>query len=58
MKMLIIGGTGDTGQWFVKFFQSRGSMVIVGGKNNGLILAKNFNVRLLKDLMRPYGRGV
>jgi len=44
MKMLIIGGTGDTGQWFVKFFQSRGFDVHVWGKNHRLDIAKKLNV--------------
>ena len=50
MKMLIIGGTGDTGQWFVKFFQSRGFDVHVWGKNHRLDIAKKLNVPFAEDL--------
>ncbi|RZN14361.1 MAG: prephenate dehydrogenase [Methanosarcinales archaeon] len=50
MKMLIIGGTGDTGQWFVKFFQSRGFDVHVWGKNHRFDIAKKLNVPFAEAL--------
>lgn len=38
MRVAIIGGTGQMGQWFAKFFLDQGSSVIVSGRNKEKLL--------------------
>jgi prephenate dehydrogenase len=48
--MLIIGGTGDTGQWFVKFFKNKGFDITVWGKNKRLDIAEKLGVPFAENL--------
>ena len=55
MEILIIGGTGDTGQWFVKFFKERGFGVTVWGKNRRLDVAEKLGVPFADDINEAIG---
>lgn len=50
MKMLIIGGTGDTGSWFVKFYKKHGFEVVVWGVNKRKDIAESLCVPFADDL--------
>ncbi|CAD7767991.1 Prephenate dehydrogenase [Candidatus Methanoperedenaceae archaeon GB50] len=50
MEILIIGGTGETGQWFARFFKDRGFGVTVWGKNRRLDVAERLGVPFADDL--------
>ncbi|MCK4937469.1 MAG: prephenate dehydrogenase [Methanosarcinales archaeon] len=50
MKILIIGGTGDTGQWFTKFYKKHGWDVTVWGANARHDVAESLGVPFADDL--------
>ncbi len=50
MKILIIGGTGDTGRWFVKFYKKHGFDVAIWGVNKRKDIAESLGVRFADDL--------
>lgn len=50
MKILIIGGTGETGRWFVKFYKKHGFDVAIWGVNRKKDLAEALGVRFADDL--------
>lgn len=50
MKILIIGGTGDTGRWFVRFYKKHGFDVVVWGVNKRHDIAEELGVRFADDL--------
>jgi prephenate dehydrogenase len=50
MKILIVGGTGDTGQWFTRFYKNHGWDVTVWGANAREDIAKQLGVPFAKDL--------
>jgi len=50
MKILIIGGTGDTGQWFTKFYKKHGWDVTVWGANARHDIAESLGVPFADDL--------
>ncbi|HIH45386.1 MAG TPA: prephenate dehydrogenase [Candidatus Methanoperedenaceae archaeon] len=50
MNILIIGGTGETGQWFVKFFGKRGFDVTVWGAHSRTDIAARLDVPFASDL--------
>lgn len=50
MKILIIGGTGDTGRWFVKFYKKHGFEVAIWGINKKKDIAESLGVRFADDL--------
>lgn len=50
MKMLIIGGTGEMGQWFATFFRKRGFEVSIWGKSRKTDIAERLGVRFAHDL--------
>ncbi|MBW6518706.1 MAG: prephenate dehydrogenase [ANME-2 cluster archaeon] len=50
MKILIIGGTGDTGQWFTRFYKKHGWDVTVWGANARHDIAKILGVPFADDL--------
>ena len=50
MKMLIIGGTGETGQWFAHFFKEHGYEVTVWGSGRRIEVAENMGVEFARDL--------
>jgi prephenate dehydrogenase len=50
MKILIIGGTGETGRWFVKFYKKHGFEVTIWGINKRKDIAESLGVRYADDL--------
>lgn len=49
-KVLILGGTGEMGQWFTRFFKERGYEVTVWGKGGKVEVARKLNVPFALDL--------
>ena len=50
MKILIIGGTGETGRWFAKFYKKHGFEVIIWGINKRKDIAEGLGVKFADDL--------
>lgn len=50
MKILIIGGTGETGRWFAKFFKKHGFEVAIWGINRKKDIAEALCVKFADDL--------
>ncbi len=50
MKILIIGGTGETGAWFAKFYKKHGFDVAVWGINKRRDIAQELGVKFADDL--------
>ncbi len=49
-RVLIIGGTGEMGQWFTHFFRQHGYEVIVWGSNGRVDIAERMGVEFVHDL--------
>lgn len=52
MKILIIGGTGETGSWFAKFYKKLGFDVVIWGINKKKDVAEDLCVVFADDLDR------
>jgi len=50
IKVLIIGGTGEMGQWFTRFFKERGYEVTVWGRGGKIEIARKMEVPFVSDL--------
>jgi prephenate dehydrogenase len=50
IKVLILGGTGEMGQWFTRFFKERGFEIAVWGKGCKIDIAKKMEVPFASDL--------
>ncbi len=50
MKILIIGGTGEMGQWFTPFFKRHGYEVVVWGSSGKVEIAERMGVEFAHDL--------
>ncbi|SNQ62882.1 hypothetical protein [Candidatus Methanoperedens nitratireducens] len=50
MKILIIGGTGETGRWFTEFYKNHGFDVIIWGINKRKDIAQELGVKFADDL--------
>lgn len=50
MKVLILGGTGEMGQWFTRFFKERDYEVTVWGKSGKTEIARKLEVPFASDL--------
>ncbi len=50
MKILIIGGTGETGRWFAKFYKKNGFDVAIWGINKKKDIAQELGVQFAEDL--------
>ncbi len=50
MKILIIGGTGETGRWFAKFYKKHGFEVMLWGINKRKDIAEGLGVKFADDL--------
>ncbi|MCG7853826.1 MAG: prephenate dehydrogenase [Methanosarcinaceae archaeon] len=48
--MLIIGGTGETGQWFTRFFKEHGYEVTVWGSGRRIEIAEQMGVEFAYDI--------
>lgn len=51
-KMLIVGGTGETGSWFARYFKGNGFDVSIWGPSGKVHVADELGVRYAHDLMR------
>lgn len=49
-KVLILGGTGEMGQWFTRFFKEKGYEVTVWGKGGKVEVARKLDVPFASDL--------
>ncbi|MDP2844570.1 MAG: prephenate dehydrogenase/arogenate dehydrogenase family protein, partial [Candidatus Methanoperedens sp.] len=49
MKILIIGGTGETGRWFAKFYKKHGFDVVIWGINKRKDIAAELGVQFADD---------
>jgi prephenate dehydrogenase len=49
-KVLILGGTGEMGQWFTRFFKKKGFKVTIWGKRARIEIAKELEVPFASDL--------
>jgi len=49
-KILILGGTGETGSWFARYFESRGFEVSVWGPSRKVEVAERLGVKFADDL--------
>ena len=50
MKILIIGGTGETGRWFAKFYKKHGFDVVIWGINKRKDIAAELGVQFADNL--------
>lgn len=50
MKILIIGGTGETGRWFAEFYKKHGFDVVIWGINKRKDIAEELCVEFADDL--------
>ncbi len=50
MKILIIGGTGETGRWFVRFYKKHGFDIVTWGINKRKDIAQDLGVQFAEDL--------
>ena len=50
MKILIIGGTGETGRWFARFYKKHGFDVVIWGINKKKEVAEELDVAFADDL--------
>jgi prephenate dehydrogenase len=50
LKVLIIGGTGEMGQWFTPFFKNHGYEVVVWGSSGKVEVAERMEVEFASDL--------
>jgi len=50
-RMLIVGGTGETGSWFARYFRDRGFDVCIWGPSGKFHVADALGVRYARDLM-------
>ncbi|MDQ1261512.1 MAG: prephenate dehydrogenase [Euryarchaeota archaeon] len=52
VSILILGGTGETGSWFARYFKEKGFDVAVWGPSGRVEVAKQLGVRYAKDMMQ------
>jgi prephenate dehydrogenase len=50
MKILIIGGTGETGRWFARFYKKHGFDVVIWGINRRKDIAEELGVQFAESL--------
>ena len=50
MKILIIGGTGETGRWFARFYKKHGFDVVIWGINRKKEIAEELSVVFADDI--------
>ncbi len=51
MRILILGGTGETGSWFARYFKEKGFDVAVWGPSGKVAVAERLGVRYAHDRM-------
>ena len=50
-RILILGGTGETGSWFARYFKAKGYEVAVWGPSGRVDVAEELGVRFAHDMM-------
>lgn len=50
-RILILGGTGETGSWFARYFKEKGFDVAVWGPGGKVEVAERLGVRYARDMM-------
>ncbi len=50
-RILILGGTGETGSWFARYFKEKGFDVAVWGPSGKVEVAERLGVRYAHDMM-------
>lgn len=51
-RILILGGTGETGSWFARYFRDKGFDVAVWGPSGKVEVAERLGVRYAHDMMK------
>ncbi len=51
MRILILGGTGETGSWFARYFKEKGFDVAIWGPSGKVAVAERLGVRYAHDRM-------
>jgi prephenate dehydrogenase len=51
-RMLILGGTGETGSWFARYFRDKGFDVAVWGPSGRVAVAESLGVRYAHDMIK------
>ncbi|HNX09353.1 MAG TPA: prephenate dehydrogenase/arogenate dehydrogenase family protein [Methanothrix sp.] len=51
VRILILGGTGETGSWFARYFKEKGYEVSVWGPSGKVDVAERLGVRFASDMM-------
>ena len=51
-RILILGGTGETGSWFARYFKEKGFNVAVWGPSGKVEVAKRMGVRYAHDMVK------
>jgi prephenate dehydrogenase len=51
VRILILGGTGETGSWFARYFKEKGYDVAVWGPSGKVDVARRLGVRFAEDMM-------
>lgn len=51
VRILILGGTGETGSWFARYFKAKGWEVAVWGPSGRVQVAERLGVRYAHDMM-------
>ena len=51
-RILILGGTGETGSWFARYFKDKGFDVAVWGPSGKVAVAERLGVRYAHDMMK------
>jgi prephenate dehydrogenase len=50
-KMLILGGTGETGSWFARYFSQKGFEIALWGPSGRRDIAERLSMRFAEDMM-------
>ena len=50
-RILILGGTGETGSWFARYFKEKGFDVAVWGPGGKVDVAERLGVRYARDMI-------
>ncbi|MCJ7444096.1 MAG: prephenate dehydrogenase/arogenate dehydrogenase family protein [Methanotrichaceae archaeon] len=51
-RMLVLGGTGETGSWFAKYFKEKGFDIAIWGPSGKVAIAEKLGVRYAHEIMK------